>query len=863
MILGNSITSLGAFFVLFITSVPTFSQVRDTTQIPPRDTIKTNPDTTEISTSGGVDTVIVYSAKDSVIYSIAKRTMSLRGKGSIRYQDLKLEADNIDIDWDSTALTAYGSPDTSDHTGKKFLGLPAFVEKNEKYRGSKVTYNFRNKKGRITVGETEIDNGFYYGSQIKRVSNDVFFIEGGRYTTCSNPDPHYYFGSPRMKVIPKEQIIAEPVYLYIADVPVFLIPFGVFPTKGGRQSGIIPPAYGDDARRGKNLRHFGYFWAMSDYTDLSATMDWFTKGGYVVNSLFRYNLRYNFNGTVSASYGEQKFDPDGSPQKDWSLTWRHDQEIDPTMRLNVNFSFLSNSFYQNTSNNFDEILRQHVVSTATLNKNWEGSNRSISVSMYRDQNLQTGEVDQQLPNITFSQAQFYPFRRNVKSRAAADMQSEQSWYETIGVNYGAQFMNSSRKYLQGPDSARYFTTDEQRGVSHTIGVNTSPKIGYFNITPYFNYYERWYDRRIGKTNYFTYDGRDSVVTDEKTGFSRVGYFNMGISASTRFYGSFRPNVFGIRGFRHTVTPTISYNFQPDFSKPGWGYYGSYTDAKGQEVRYSFFEKGIFGGAPMGQQQSINLNMGNLFEMKTATSDTAQQENKYQLLNFNAGLSYNFAADSLRLSELNLSYRTSIANLLDIGGGSSFNFYKYQDGIGRTNTFLVKETGQLAQLTNLSLNISASLRGEKTQAQKEQQVKVEEQPPKEAVPQSEKSGYYGLYGQEEAPDFNIPWNLTLSYDYSMSRPNPAQPFKSSNIRASLGFNLTEKWKITVNGYYDLINKELLAPTITIYRDLHCWELNFYWVPSGPSARFNVEIRIKAPQLQDVKITKQGSSRGVYQ
>jgi len=854
---------IGGVWIVLLMNNSIYAQGKDTTRISSADTNRVLADTTEPSTTSGIDTVITYSAKDSIIYSVSKRVMSLHGKGSMKYQDLKLDAENIDVDWDSTVLTAYGKPDTSDPTGKKYIGTPKFTERNEQYQGSKVTYNFKTKKGRITLGETEIEKGFYYGENIKRVSNDVFFIERGRYTTCDKPDPHYYFASPKMKVIPKDVIIAEPVYLYIADVPVFLIPFGVFPNRGGRQSGLIPPAYGDDARRGKNLRHFGYFWAMSDYTDLSATMDWFTKGGYVLNSLFRYNLRYYFNGSVSASYGRQRFDPDASPQIDWRVHWSHNQEFDPTMRLGVDFSFQSNSYYQNTSNNFDEILQQHIVSTATLNKNWEGSNRSISVSLYRDQNLQTGEVNQQLPNITFAQAQFYPFKRDSKSRGmTGEPQTEQSWYEMIGVNYNAQLMNTSRKYLQGPDSARYFVKDEQRGVSHSLSINTSPKAGHFNITPYFNYYEKWYDKSIIKTNFITSDGRDSVVTDEVKRFKRVGYFNLGVSVSTRFYGTFRPNVFGVTGFRHTVTPSISYNFQPDFSKPGWGYYGSYTDSKGREVRYSFFEKGVFGGAPMGEQQSINLSVGNLFEMKTVSSDTAQQENKYQLLNLNANLSYNFAADSLQLSELGLSYRTNVANILDIGGGSSFNFYKYQEGVGRINTFLLKETGQLAQLTNFSLNISASLKGEKKQMLKEKQAREEQPVPQEAIPPSEKSGYYGLYGHEEAPDFSIPWNLALGYDYSFNKSNPNQPFKSSNIHVSLGFNLTENWKITVNGYYDIINKELSAPTITVYRDLHCWEMNFYWVPTGPSARFNLEIRIKAPQLRDVKITKQGSARGVY-
>jgi hypothetical protein len=81
-------------------------------------------------------------------------------------------------------------------------------------------------------------------------------------------------------------------------------------------------------------------------------------------------------------------------------------------------------------------------------------------------------------------------------------------------------------------------------------------------------------------------------------------------------------------------------------------------------------------------------------------------------------------------------------------------------------------------------------------------------------------------------------------------------------ASLGFNLTEAWKFNASTGYDMLNRQVTAPQITIYRDLHCWEMNFSWVPVGQYRNFRVEIRLKAPQLQDLKLTKQGSVRGIY-
>ena len=112
---------------------------------------------------------------------------------------------------------------------------------------------------------------------------------------------------------------------------------------------------------------------------------------------------------------------------------------------------------------------------------------------------------------------------------------------------------------------------------------------------------------------------------------------------------------------------------------------------------------------------------------------------------------------------------------------------------------------------------------------------------------------------QAPDLSIPWNLSLSYNYNFSKPNPKESDIFSNISADLGFSLTKNWKFTVRGSYDFQEKKISAPQITVYRDLHCWEMNFSWNPLGSYSGFRFEIRMKAPELQDIKVTK---SDGMY-
>ncbi|MCX6134757.1 MAG: putative LPS assembly protein LptD [Ignavibacteriales bacterium] len=837
----------------------------DTTRqsVPARDSVA--------GTTSGVDTVVTYLAKDSIVYSMSTRVMNLYGKSELRYRTIGLKSERVDVNWDNATLSAQGIPDTSAKAVKKMIGSPVMIDGGETYHGSRINYNFKTQKGKIGLGSTEIEQGYYHGEAIKKVDRNVLFVEGGRYTTCDAEHPHYYFYCEKMKVTLHDKVVAEPVYLYIADVPVFALPFGVFPNESGRRSGIIAPAYGDDTRRGKFLSHFGYYWAINDYLDAASTFDWFTRGGWLNRSMFRYALRYDFTGSVSASYTNlhtgEAGDPGRTEQKEYNVQINHNQQIDPTARFDVNFSFSSGSFFRTTSSNLNEILQQNIVSTATLAKSWEEGSRSLSVSLYRDQNLSSGNIQERFPTVSFSQAQFYPFRPSSKPGATfGDQGADYTWYQMIGVNYNAQGeLRRSKLFVQvGTDTVEQ--NDTRAGVRHTFAINASPKVGRFSIAPFINYDERWYNKSY-EQRFEKVDGRDTLIERDLSGFKAVRTFSAGLSASTRFFGIVQPQVFGVTAIRHTVTPSLTFNYTPDFSDPQFGYYGSYVDTSGRTIRYDKFQKELYGGAQAGRMEALSLSVGNLFEMKVRSTDTSQQEQKIQLMNIGAGISYNFAGDSLRLSQLSLSYRTDIGSLLSLSASTTHEFYAF-DPVAKTrvNKFLASSGKYWPDLTSVSFSASTSLSGEKNQSSSSSGA-----PPKVTQEQERASGqiaqpvqprtFAGLY-DTESPDFSIPWNLTLSYSFSQTQSDPSVKSRSSSMNANLSFNLTEKWKFTASGTYDFVRKEFAAPSVTVYRDLHCWEMNFSWFPMGFYRGYRLELRIKAPQLQDLKVTKQGSARGTY-
>jgi len=813
--------------------------------IPINDSLKT----TDSTRPGAVDAIIEYSANDSAIFDISGDKLMLYGDGQLKYKEYDLKAARITLFRESSIMEANGIPDTA--IAGKMMGTPIFMEGSKRYDAQKLRYNFATRKGVIDMGSTELEGGYYLGEKIKKVDENIFFIKNGRYTTCDKAEPDYYFGSPKLKIIQGDKVIAEPVYLFIDDVPIFALPFGVFPNHSGRSSGIIPPAYGEDPTYGRYLSHLGYFWAINDYVDLALQGNYYTKGRIDLSSRFRYVKRYILSGSVELGGSRIRLGEENDNDKVFSDEWRigvyHNQTINPTTNLTANVNFLSGKNYYTTStNNLNDLLRQNAQSNITLSKYWEGTPNSLSLNYSRDQNLTTGEVLQTIPSLSFNRSQTFPFRS--KNTSLLDLK----WYEQISYLYNSQLKYIDEKRLVDASlNNGNFRINTRVGIRQFVNINAPVKVSEFSFSPFFNYTEIWYNKSIEKV----FNPADSTVTiNDVKGFKAFRYFNTGVSLQTRLIGLFNTRVFGVRGFRHTITPSLVYSYTPDFSKPQWNAYGSYVNQYNQEVKYSLFEREVFGGAPSGEQQVLSMQVGNVFEMKV--KDTDSTDKKFQLLNLTGSLSYNFAADSLRFSELGISYRTQIGDFLNIGGGASFNLYKYVNGVGRINKFLWNEEKRLAQLTNFNISLSTTLAG--GQIVDNDSTQQEEELSEGSTYESE---YVGIYGDRPV-DFSIPWSVTLGYNYSINRQNPDAITKFSNLSGNLNFNLTRNWKFTFTAGYDIFQQQFSTPYITIYRDLHCWEMSFNWVPTGIYRGFKFELRIKAPQLQDVKITKQTNYRGVF-
>ena len=246
---------------------------------------------------GPIDLPIKYNAVDSIIYDIVNSKVYLYNKAEVYYGNINLKADYIIIDQIKKTVYAKG---VSDSTGK-VSGKPVFTDAGQVYNSEEMSYNFETKKGKIKEVTTQEGQGYLLANDVKKNQYNEVFIRHGKFTTCNLPHPHFYIALTKAKTI-EDKTVSGPAYLVVEDVPLPLaLPFGFFPRKSGRSSGILMPEIGEDRELGFFLRNGGFYFGINDNVDLAIRADIFSKGSYGFSAFSRYNVRYKFNGNFTTT----------------------------------------------------------------------------------------------------------------------------------------------------------------------------------------------------------------------------------------------------------------------------------------------------------------------------------------------------------------------------------------------------------------------------------------------------------------------------------------------------------------------------------------------------------------------------------
>ncbi|HVS91481.1 MAG TPA: putative LPS assembly protein LptD [Mucilaginibacter sp.] len=825
-------------------------------------------------TTKGLKSLVTAHAEDSTRYDDARHMLYLYGKARVTYEDFELDADYIQVDEKNKVIFASGRIDPYTH---RYIGQPISKQKNEKpVVSDSLRFNYETKKGKIYNASTSQDENYFSGGQEKILNKNEIAYRNVIFSTCDLPYPETHFGIVITRGIgEKNQIISGPAYLEIEGVPLPLaIPFGFFPKPNSRSSGVMLPTFGEDARLGFYLRNIGYYMVLNDYVDLTNTATIYSKGSYEVTSSARYLNRYKYSGTVSISYSSTKNGlPVDPANKDFHIDWSHSQN--PNANPGTNFSASVNAgtsgfFAHNAPTegyNLNTLTSSSLRSSISYSHTWEGTPFNLTVDLSHSQDLVNKTVTLELPTVSFNMSTINPF--DSKERVGT-----QKWYQKITVGYS---LSATNKLNAIPESQLFqsttFSKRLQNGFQHQIPVGFNQTIlKYFQFGASFNYTERWYFQTVHESfARGSIPGRDSLVYDTLSGFKRAGNYTLSANLSTKIYSTLTFKNSKIEAIRYVATPNLSFNYTPDFSDPKYGYYQtavSYATIPYQVSyqRYSIFQNAVYGGPPIGKTAGLGFSLDNNVEMKLRpkSTDTSTTDPKVKILEgFSLSTFYNFAADSFKLSAINLSGHTSLfKQKLNLTFGGSLNPYVTQvrDSItnGQIRQYKILQNrytfqdGKFPQLTSINISASATLNPAVFHPHPQApapgttlQTMNPEQAAKLALLNSDPSAYV---------DFNVPWNLSLNYSFNYTN-NFISTYVANTIQMSGDVSVTPKWKVQYTTNYDIRAGKLSSATsFGIYRDLHCWDLSIQWLPFGYYKSYNVTLRVKAAILQDLKLTK---------
>ena len=838
-----------------------------------------------------LDHQVVFTSKDSMIMRGRQMTY-MYGEGQIDYGDLKLNADEIQLDMDKSEVYACGREDSVG----EMIGTPVFEEGGSSYESKTMRYNFRSKRGYITNVITQQGEGYLTGGQTKKTEGEDYYVQNGRYTTCDDHEcPHFYLQLTKAKVRPKKNIVTGPAYMVLAGLPLPLaVPFGYFPFSDSYASGVIVPTFGDDYNRGFYLSDGGYYFAINDMIDLALTGEIYTKGSWGLSAQSTYRKRYKFSGNfhvnyLKSIYGE-KSDPDYSTATNFQVIWSHSQDAkaNPNMSLSASVNFTTSGYTRSSVNSYYSNAFTENTKSSTINMSYRFPNSkwSLSTSMNITQRTQDSTLAVSFPNINITMSQLYPFKRK-------HAVGEDRWYEKIRMSYSGQFQNSLTA-KQDEFFKKSLIKDWRNGMKHNVPISaTFPLFTYFNVTPSVTLTDRMYTQKVRRA----WDPAASAeVCDTTYNFYNVWDFNASVSLDTKVYGFFQPLPFlgdKVKMIRHVFTPTISLSGSPDFSSPFFGYYGSYdyTDAQGrqQTKKYSMFPSALFGVPGQGKTGMVSVSLANNVEMKVKSDNDSIGETKISLIeNFSVSQSYNFAADSLNWSNINTSLLLRLSRQFNLNLSATWDVYTYQlNAAGnpvRVNIPRWKAGKGIGRLSSTGTSFSYTFNNDtfkkkKDGANNNNSSRNNNYSNNDNWDDGDSSGGPGNGPGNDRDDdlqltpegyvpWEVPWSLSVNYsvNYSYGEFNKEKMEYDGKItqNLSLSGNIrpTKNWEFSATASYDFNLKKIAYMNLNISRDLHCFTMRASVIPVGPYKSYNFHISVKSSLLSDLKYDKRSSqSNGV--
>ena len=869
---------------------------------------------------GQITTTITYSAKDSIQFDVTQKVARLYENAAVKYGDTNLKAALITVNYGNSTMNADGRLDSLTHKvqGKPVLVdkgstyEAASIAYNFKSKKAKVTEAVTTQGEGFVSASTikRLPNGDINGLMGRYTTCNLehphFYIQAKKMKVI-----------PGEKVVtgPFNLVIGD-----IPTPLGFLFGFFPMPNKS-RGSGILIPTFGQAADRGYYLTNGGYYFAPNDYIGIRLTGDIYAGnaqkfGGFGATADISYLKRYTYQGNFNLRFTNRPVTPTyngdavgvGLPtiqppdQNSFWVTWNHTPVAKPGGgRFTASVNAGTSSYNKVNSLDARRYLSTQFSSSIGYSKQIRNSPINYDIKISQSQGTD-GTMTFVLPDVSVGVARQYPYQWfGIQPGAGGKLGS--STYEQFTISYNLTARNELSNIIAPRSLSNGLpllggTTDQVRipfsfsnigkllrnsrnGIQNQfgIGLGSYTLAQHFKINPSVSYNNVLYAQKL---TYRFSPVAQAVRIDTTYGFNSISSYAAAVSVNTAFYGTIvRKGVHKIQAIRHKVTPSISYSVSPDFTRRADVYPQGETilsglkDQFGTTItnateaerailnRYAFnnynnFIYNVPGGA---KQSQISFSLQNSVEMKVRDPQDTTGLNPFKKSSLIDGLdfnmSYNFAAETLRLSPLGVNFRTQIARKLNLNSTASFEPYQ-RDANGRIiNKYLFEsDPRRLLRLANASFGATYAFNP--TTGKKKSVVKRAVAPSNDPTLGTVGGpNYYADY-----VDFDIPWELNLTYaaGYTTAtvprKPtDPPVPLLALNTVGATGsVKLTDNLRLTYNLGYDFVSKTVTYPNLSIFRDLHCWQVNATWIPFGITKGYNFTIAAKSSLLQDLKLNR---------
>ncbi len=715
---------------------------------------------------------------DEVAYHVRTKRVELRGNATLRYRDIQLSAGHITYDQGTRLVAARALPDS---TGAKTHGLPQFARGKEQISGDYMHYNLDTERGRVRTARASHQRKYYRGTHILLEGQTALNAMDLSLSTCDRDHVHYDFLCKNVRILQNDKAIGRSVIFRIGPVPVFWVPFFVFPVKQGRQSGLLTPGMGSNSRDGIFVRNVGYYFAPSEYWDATLKGTFRARGGFLIESRFVYAARDRFSGAVDIGYDRNA--SEGSAAHNWRVNLQHQQRVNATTNIRARGQFsTSTNFDRRNSDNLYRYLNQQLRSSFSFDKRWTESGRSIdgSLTYYRDLSKKTNSF-QGFPRISFRQPRRRIFGGDEPTSATAP------WYRAFYYGFSSTLSNN---FARNPEPT---PNTERFSLQNLVTINSQHRpMGWLDLTPSLNLSEE-------------------LIHSDTDSTTRRASYGATLTSGTTLYGIFQPQVGRLRGIRHRLQPQIHFNYNQTGSifrgTFGFGGHRNWHDAR----------------------RSVNFHLGNTLELKTQRDTDVH---RFILATLNLSTGYDFDSPGQKWRPLRTSASLKPDRRADVRIAVTHRLY---DEAG--NRSLLRPRLQ-------DLTITSNFRfsgGRFTQRDHTSSPAFSDGVDADFGFERDLYSDFASAGQ--------PWRFNFSHHIAVRRfANTSS--KTSWVKADLGVNPTQNARIDYAINVDILpNAKLSAQTLSLYRDLHCWEARFSWYPTGFNKGFFFKINIKdIPQIK---------------